>query len=939
MTWLRMVMARFNALLRKKRLEQELDDELRAHREMLAEENERKGMSPEEAHYAALREFGGVEQAKELYREQRGLPMIETLIQDIRYGFRTLAKSPGFAAVVILSLALGIGANTAIFSLIDAVMLKMLPVKQPEQLVLLRWAWRGRPGVMPDFIHNLTGDSDDDPTGRLTSTSFSYPFFEGVHSQKQVFSNVLAFANADRLNLSSAGQPGSAACQFVSGDYFSALGVQAMVGRVIASTDDAPGAAPAAAISYGYWTRRFGRDPSVLGKTISVNGVPFTLVGVAAPEFFGLEPGTSIDVWIPLRTQPQVMPSWTESAIGGTSKFLNSEDWWVVILGRLKPGVTEPQARAALDVKLSQSVAAIGKAATKHSGDRTLEPPKIDLTPAGKGLDALRREFSQPLFILMAVVGLVLLIACANVANLLLARATARQKEIAVRLALGAGRRRLIRQLLTESLLLASAGAALGLIFAYWASDVLLALMSSGRNHIALHVSPDLEVLGFTAVVSLLTGIIFGLAPALRGTRLDLTPALRESASGFAGARRHAWVSRFDLSKALVISQIAMSLLLLIGAGLFVRTLTNLENEDIGFDRRNLLLFGIDPTQAGYKGANLANFYQELQRRIGGLPGVRSASLSRHTLIDGGISIDGFSIQGYTPKPGEAEDGSVAVHFNAVGPRFFETFGIPLVLGRAISERDDGGAPRVAVINSTLARKFFEGSNPIGRRFGGENNKSSDISIVGVVSDTKYGQLRAEAPPTVYVPYAQNIEGLGAMDFEVRTDGDPKRWTSAVHQTVQELDKNLPLFDVKTQTEQIDQATFQERLSAALSSVFGLLALVLACVGLYGIMAYAVARRTHEIGIRMALGAERGNILRMVVREALLLVIPGTLVGVTLALAASRVIASMLYGLKPTDPVTIVAAVGLMASVAVLAGYLPARRASRVDPMVALRYE
>ncbi len=571
-----------------------------------------------------------------------------------------------------------------------------------------------------------------------------------------------------------------------------------------------------------------------------------------------------------------------------------------------------------------------------------LEPPKVELTPAGNGLDALRSEFSQPLFVLMAVVGLVLLIASANVANLLLSRATSRQKEIAVRLSLGAGRGRLIRELLTESVLLAIAGGALGVILAYWASDILLAFMSSGRNPIILHVTPNLRVLGFTAGVSVLTGILFGLAPALRGTRLDLTPALKEGGAKIVG--RGGGPSRGlrpDLGKALAVTQVATSLLLLIGTGLFVRTLANLQSENIGFDRSNILLFGVDPTQDGYKSERLARFYEELRRRIEAIPGVRSASLSRHTFINGGVTIDGVSIQGYTPTPGEPNNnGSLSLHVNSVGPEFFETFGIPLVLGRAIGDRDTAATPAVAVVSRTFAHKYLGGTNPVGRRFGfGDQKTSSDIAIVGVVGDVRYGKLRDEAPPTVYVPYAQNIQKLDEMSFEVRTIGDPQNWIGPVRQAVQGLDSHLPLFDVKTQTEQIEQATFQERLFARLSSFFGLLALTLACVGLYGMMSYAAVRRTNEIGIRMALGAEKAKILHMVLREAITLTVIGIAVGVPAALAASRLVASMLYGLKPTDPVTIVAATCVLVAVAVLAGYLPARRASRVDPMVALRYE
>ncbi|MGH9430507.1 MAG: ADOP family duplicated permease [Terriglobia bacterium] len=925
-------------LFHKSRVEQELSDEVRSYVEMLTEEKLEAGVSPETARREAMMELGGVEQVKQRVREVRIGTLLDTLFQDLGYGIRQLRRSPGFTAVAVISLALGIGANTAIFSLIDAVMLRMLPVEKPEQLVLLNWTAPG----WPYMIHSLSGNSDRDKSGRSTSTSFSYPIFDDIRAHNQAFSSVLAFSDPDPLNVGVGGQAGLARGQYVSGDYSSTLGVPATLGRTITPADDKVGASPAAMISYRYWTTRFGRDPLAVGKAITVNAVSFTVVGVTAPEFFGVQPGASIDIWIPLRTQPLVEAGWIAYATPGeVSRFTARDDWWVLIMGRLKPGVSEQQARAALDVIVRRNTTGFElPPPAKRSPDTALQPPQVQLTSASKGLDSLRQEFSQPLFILMAVVGLVLLIACANVANLLLSRAATRQKEIAVRLALGAGRRRLIRQLLTESVLLATAGGVLGVALAYWASDVLLAFMSGGRNHVILHVSPNLRVLGFTAAVSVLTGILFGLAPALRGTRLDLTPALKEGAGKMVRRAGQARGLRLGLGKALVVAQVAMSLMLLIGAGLFVRTLTNLENENVGFDRRNLLLFGVAPTQAGYKGERLARFYDDLQRRIEAIPGVRSASLSRHTFIDGGISIDGISIQGYTPKPGESENGSISLHVNSVGPEFFETFGIPLALGRTIADRDTASAAKVAVVNRAFADRYLAGTNPIGRRFGfGDQKASSDIAIVGVVGDVRYGQLRDTAPPTVYVPYTQESEPPEGMTFEVRTAGDPRNWIGTVRQAVQGLDRNLPLFDVKTQTEQIAQATFQERLFARLSSFFGLLALVLACVGLYGMMSYAVARRTSEIGIRMALGAEPAKILGMVLWEGFALAGLGIALGIPAAFAASRLVATMLYGIKPTDPVTIVACTVLMFGVTALAGYLPARRASRVDPMTALRSE
>ncbi|HEV2492178.1 MAG TPA: ABC transporter permease [Terriglobia bacterium] len=942
MSW----MNRLRSLFRRDRLNHDLGDEVTFHVEMRTRENLAAGMSPEEARYAALRQFGNVASLQEQTRDAWAFAWLEALGQDLKYGLRTLAKNPGFTVVAVLSLALGIGANTAIFSLIDVVMLKMLPVENPQQLTLLNWAAQGSPGVMPanGIIHSLSGNMNQDKSGRLTSTSFSYPTFEQIHAGNAVFSKVFAFADPDPVNFYADGQAAWATAELVSGDYFSGLGLGAVAGRTITEADDQAGAAPIAVISYGYWERRFGHETSAVGKAITVNNAPFTIVGVTPPEFFGLQPGRSLDVWLPLHTQPQVEPDWIEA---GRSKFLRGDDWWIDIMGRLRPGVSEQQARAALEVAFQQSMAA-QKAAEPQNGATqesskggaqagASDLPHLELAPASKGLDTLRQEFSQPLYILMAVVGLVLLIACANVANLLLARATARQKEIAVRLAIGAGRRRLIRQLLTESVLLATLGGVIGLALAYWATGILVAFMSSGREPVVLSVHPDLRVLGFTAVISVLTAVLFGLAPAFRGTRLDLTPALKESAGrGSMGMHRSA---RSRLGKGLVIAQVAMSLVLLVGAGLFVRTLQNLENINVGFNRRNILLFGIAPGMNGYQGEKLASFYQELQRRLEALPGVRSVSASSHTLIGGGVSISGISIQGYTRAAAGSGDAQNAVYVDDVGPQFLETMGIPLLLGRTIGSRDTSTAPKVAVINQTLARTYFADSNPIGRRFGfGDAKNSGEIEIVGVVGDAIYAELRKEVPPTVYLPYLQRSEEPG-MFFEVRTAGNPMAMVTSVRRAVQSLDKNLPLLDVKTQTEQIDQTLFQERLFAKLSGFFGLLALVLACVGLYGIMSYGVARRTSEMGIRMALGAERVDILGMVMRETLAMVFVGIALGVAGALAATRLVSSMLYGLKASDPLTIVMSAVVMIMVAALAGYLPARRATKVDPMVALRYE
>ncbi len=912
---------RLRALFRSKSMETELDEELRVHLEHQVEKYVQSGVPVEVARRRARLEFGGLDQVKEDCRDARGVGFIETLISDLRYSLRTLAKNPAFTTVTVLTLALGIGVNTAIFSLINAVMLKSLPVRQPEQLVLFQWASRGFPVMVP----SLRGSSKPDKYGQFTSTSFTYAAFEETRTSNKVLSGICAFSDAGRLNLIAGGQPGLAEADLVSGDCFSTLGVQPILGHLLEPADDRPEAPRAAVISYGYWRRRFGGDASVVSKSIVLNDVPFTIVGVSPPEFFGVQPGRSVDLWLPLHAASQVLPDleWSRT------------NWWLLMIGRLKPGVSQPQALANLQVIFRQSVTAGVKSLPKEA-----EIPHLELESGSKGLDFLRSQFSQPLFILMTVVGLVLLIACANVANLLLERAASRRREIAVRLALGAGRGRLIRQVLTESFTLSAAGGAAGLLLAFWASNLLVVMMSSGRDRIDLHVRPDLYVLVFTAALSILTALLVGLVPALRGTGVNLTPALKAGPTAAGGKPRRFAGLRFGLAKGLVVAQVAISLVLLVGAGLFVRTLANLENENIGFDRRNLLLFAIDPTQQGYKGERLARFYEELQGRLKAIPGVRSVSQSMHPLLEGEISVWGLVLDDYVPPPRAGRnDNAIDVHVNKVGPDFFATMGIPLLLGRTIQPEDTATSPMIGVANEAFAHKYLEGQSPVGRRAGWEGEGRSKIEIVGVVKDTRFGQLRRDPPPTFYVPYTQYPDHLGAMHFEVRTAGDPRNWLASIGEVVRGLDKQVPIFDAKTQTEEIDEAVFQERIFAQLTSLFGVLALLLACLGLYGLMSYAVSRKRNEIGIRMALGARRAGILRGVLIEALGLVLLGLVVGLPVALGATRLISSQLYGLKPNDALTLALATLLLAAVAVLAGYIPARRATKVDPVVALRYE
>ena len=890
---------RLRALFGRKSMEAELDEELRAHFEHQVQKYVQSGLPLEHAKRRAGLEFGGLDQVKEECRDARGVSFIETTIQDMRYGLRMLARSPGFTAVAILTLALGIGANTAIFSVIDAVMLRKLPVKNPQELVQL--ATVGPYGV----------------------SSFSYPGFRRFRDENRVCSEMLAIGGLNNLDASINGQPESVEGRIVSGNFFSFLGVSATVGRAFTSQDDkTPQNSAVAVISYGYWKRRFGLESSVVGRSITLNRTPFTIVGVAPAGFSGPQVGYSPDVYVPMAMEP---------AFHDEESWLDQPDYhWLSIMGRLKPGVSREQARADLDVIHRQILADNPMKDWSPSERKDFLSQRLEVASAASGLAfGLPKEFSGTLSILMGMVGLVLLIACANIANLLLGRATVRQKEIAVRLAIGAGRFRLIRQLLTESALLAIGASTLGLLCAYWARDAIVSLMSVGRSPLVLDVRPDPEVLVFTGAISVLATILFGLAPALHSTRVDLTPALKEKAGG--APRR----SRLGLGKGLVVAQVALSLLLLFGAGLFVRTLENLENLDPGFDRKNVLLFDVDPTKSGYKGPAVISFYKRMLERIGAIPGARSASLADWGPITGGGGWDNSVwVDGYTPRPDE----NTTVYLNRIGPRYFETLRTPLLLGRDFSLRDTETTPKVAIINQTMARYFFGNSNPIGRKFGwGEDKNKQQFEIVGVVKDSKYETLRERIPRTAYLDCFQGTPG--AMTIAVRTSVVPAALISQVRNETRAIDTGIRFGEFRTLDEHVDESLGHEHLMATLSTFFAALAVLLACVGLYGIMAYAVARRTREIGVRMALGAGRTQVLRMIVWESALLIAAGVTVGLPVALAAAQLVSGQLYGLKPADTPTIAGAITLLTVVGTLAGYIPARRATKVDPMVALRYE
>lgn len=850
---------------------------------------------------------------------------MRTLIQDLRYGIRMMLRKPGFSAVVVITLALGIGANTAIFSLVDAVLIKKLPVKEPDQLVLFKVLTR------EDFnFGGFNGNRQPDPASGMTAaTSFPYQIFARLREQKDVVSEVFAFAGLG-VNVNVDGEADVARAQVVSGNYYSALGVQPALGRMIAGNDDHPAAPPVAVISDRYWQRRFNKDHGVLGKQVRLNNVAFTVVGVTPPEFTGTgQVGSSPDISVPLALEPQL--STTRSRMKGAGQ------WWLRMMGRLQPGATPEQARASLEGVFQQSVLEHRAARVQAPGQNplpALEPkdyPRLAVESGSQGEMDSRRRFAPQLYLLLGVVIVVLLIACANVANLLLVNATSRRKEIAVRLAMGAGQWRLIRLLLTESVLLSVIGGGLGLILASWIKDALLRWATGGVGVTAVSPRLDLRVLAFTAGLSLLSAMVFGLVPAWRATRVDLNASLKEASASLGGT------SRSLLSKSLVVVQVALSLLLLIGAGLFLRTLHNLQTAPTGFNSENILLFDVDPNLLGYKEAALANLYRQMFDRIENVSGVTSVTFSRDALLSGSLSGRDVYLPGDSAHGSSRHIGEMRVH--NVRENFLATMGIPHLLGRNLTSQDDERSPRVVVVNQSLANLLAADGNPIGKRFGFSEDKTNEVEVVGLVADAKYGSLREDAPPTLYVPWLQEIRNAGAVTFAVRTSGDPAAFTPAIRQAVREVEPNLPMARVTTQVAVAEGSLAIERLFARLLSLFGLVALTLAGIGLYGVMAYSVTQRTKEIGIRMALGAQRHNVLKLVLSQGMVVTVIGISVGVAGAIWLTRILRSMLFGVSATDPVTFIAIALLLAAVAAIACYIPARRATKVDPLIALRYE
>jgi len=850
---------------------------------------------------------------------------MDTLFQDIRYGARMLAKSPAFATVAVLTLALGIGANTAIFTLINSILLKMLPIQDVSNLVIV-----GNSGS----VHSRS-------RGTPQLTHFSYPLYREFRDRNSVFSDVFASGDLRRLELSVAenvnqGTPERARGRIVTGNYFSVLGVNTILGRTINPEDDKTvGSSPVAVISYRFWSRRFAQDPGVLGKRVRLNGYPFTIIGVAPAGFDGEVVGDVQDLWVPMMMQAQLMRGreWLEDPSAS----------WLQIMARLKPGVTVDQAKANINLVFDQALkGTFGSTLPVDDRNGLLKQhDPIKVTEGGRGLSQLRADAQTPLTLLMIMVGLVLLIACVNVANLLLARASAREKEIAVRLAIGAAPMRVLRQLLTESVLLALLGGTVGLFIANWGSQVLLTLAlgkpsdqfaPSAVERINLH--PDLRVFGFTTAICLVTGILFGLAPALRALGVQVTPTLKDTSLASGTRTVH---SGWAWGKLLVAGQVTLSLLVLFAAGLMVRTLRNLQNLDLGYSREHLLLVNIDPISAGYKPPQIAALCRQLVDNFAALPGVRAATLSENGLFSGTESSDTLLVEDFTPN----NDNDKQSANDQVGPNYFSIVGIPVLLGREIGAQDTEGSPQVAVINETMAHFYFHDGNPIGKkiRIDTAKERNTPIEIVGVVRDVKDHDLREPAPRRFYRSIYQRMDQIAAFNFEVRTAGDVSAITDALRKTVQSVAPTVPILSIKPVNDLANQTISNEILIAKLSSFFGVLALLLASIGLYGLMSYTVAGRTREIGVRMALGAQRVNVLWLVLREALLLVLAGVIVGIPAALLSSRLLNSMIFGLKSTDPLSMLIVTVLLGAIAAFAGFLPARRATKIDPVVALRYE
>ena len=915
MTKLLALLKRLISYSHRNRHDADLAAELESHLQFHIEDNLRDGMSPEEARRQALIKLGGLDQTKESVRARRGLPWLDSLLQDTRFALRMLRKNPGFTTVAVLTLALGIGANTAIFSLVNAVLLNSLPVANPHQLVLFS-------------DHAGTGSNSGGQTGIWDRfSSYDYTYFTAHNASFKELTAYQDDRTVLRIRIDGAQKPESARTTMVAGNYFSFLGIRAAAGRLISPEDDDASSAPVTVLNYAYWTSRFHNDPGAVGKTIEINGTPFTIIGVTPRGFAGMTTFAEPNFWTPLDKQPIVLPREMEG--NGTvivGNYANEpHEYWLSIVGRLKPGVSLPGAEAVVNAQLKQEL----KSQPNPEGADLIADSSIQLHSGAAGLSFMRMEYGQVLEILAVVMGIVLLIACANVASLLLSRATSREREVSVRLAVGASRGRLVRQMLTESVLLAGIGGAVGILAAQWFTKLLVLFLTGTVGTLGSRL--DGTVLAFSIGVTLLTGILFGLVPALRAGRTDLANQIKGASNSHL---------RVALPNLVVIFQVAGSLILLIGAGLFVRTLQNLANQDLGFDQSHIMLVSINVQSAGYKPEQTPRLYQRLIERFEAIPGVRYATLDSDAPFSNSISTSNFAIEG---RHGRQDD---LLKKELVGPHYFESEGIPILLGRDIEPTDRAGIPLVAVINETMARKFFPGVNPVGKRFslGWPFDPKEAMKIVGVAADARYYSLRDAVPPMEFgaafqVPDEKTSNWAFARDIAIRTNDDPASVTASICPAVKSVDAAIPVTSVRPMKQVVSNTLRQNRAVAELSSGFGALTLLLACIGLYGTLAYRVSLRTQEIGIRMALGAQPSNVMWLITREGLYLIVPGIAVGVLAALASTKIVASQLFGVSASDPLTFVATAALLLVVALVACWIPASRAMHVDPMVALRHE
>ena len=909
-SWAFRLVSRACGLFGQKKAESEFDHEMQIHLQLLTEKFIRQGMGPEDADSAARRQFGNTTLLRQRHRESRTFLSFSTVFQDVRYGLRVLGKSPGFTAIAATSLALAIGANTTIFSVAKGLLYDRLHVAHADQLRMLRWT-----EDQHSAVSGMWGDFEPAPDGQgMLGSVFSSPVYRQLQAHNQVMQDLFAYKE-DSMNATIRGNAQRADVAMVSGNYFNVLGARPQLGRAIQPTDDAlPGAGAVAAISEGVWEREFGRSRAVLGQTITVNQTPLTIVGVNPRGFTGAKnTHHSPDLFVPLSMQPVIDPKGKNGSL-----LSDSELWWLNIVGRAKPGVSDAQVQAALDVELA---AATRATITVKSGETV---PRLVLADGSRGLNYAARMFRKPVHVLLTITGFVLLLACANIANLLLARGAQRQREISVRLALGAGRGRVLRQLLTESLLLAGIGGAGGLLLGYLGRNAIPRLMSNGWRS-TFDVPMDWEVFAFAAAVTLLTGLIFGLAPAWLTARTEVSSSLKENAQ--TTTRRRKGMG----GKAIVGFQIALSTLLVVGAGLFLRTLWALDSVDIGFRTDHLILFEVSPPMKRYGPGKDVQLHQRLEQGFAAIPGVEGVTASLSAYIANNMDNSDFLVEGEDRAAHQRDPEDM----NAVGNTFFATMGIPIISGRSFGPQDTGTSEKVGIINQALAKLRFPYMNPVGKRF-----KTGDdwVRVVGVCGDNRFMNLRDAPPPQFFLPWEQMPE-VGRLTYAIRSDLDPAALAPGLRHVVQQADRDLPLADLRTQREQIDENIQTERMFGALTAGFGVLALALACVGIYGIMAYSVANRRNEIGIRLALGAQPGQVRGMILRESTWLAIAGSVVGVGAALLLTRLVKSMLYGIQPYDPTTITAGIVVLLAVALAASWIPARRAAGVQPMEALRHE